>query len=229
MKNNKAQKKVGILGFGEVGQAIAKFYKKPLIKDLKCEKILTGPAVLGTQLFGGKPSEKLKPGIFDKIDHSLFNMPYSEIKKYAVKGASILKQIPDTRMIEIETGKGCDIGKCSFCTEPLKNKVTFRDKEDILEEILKRTDRFEHSGIASDEGGPEYPFAEVDVKYGIKHLLRTPTPVIYLEARGQQRTGSFNIKLNISNLPEYLYERITSSLDKTPTIHAYLEQSCAGK
>ena len=107
----------------------------PLIKDLKCEKILTGPAVLGTQLFGGKPTEKLKQGIFDKIDHSLFNMPYSEIKKYAVKGVSILKQIPDTRMIEIETGKGCDIGKCSFCTEPLKNKITFRDKEDILEEI----------------------------------------------------------------------------------------------
>ena len=26
---------VGILGFGEVGQAMAKFYKKPLIKDLK--------------------------------------------------------------------------------------------------------------------------------------------------------------------------------------------------
>lgn len=27
--------KIGILGFGEVGQAIAKFYKKPQIKDLK--------------------------------------------------------------------------------------------------------------------------------------------------------------------------------------------------
>jgi len=27
--------KVGIIGFGEVGQAMAKFYKKPLIKDLK--------------------------------------------------------------------------------------------------------------------------------------------------------------------------------------------------
>ena len=26
----------------------------PMIKDLRCEKILTGPAVFGTQLFGGK-------------------------------------------------------------------------------------------------------------------------------------------------------------------------------
>jgi radical SAM superfamily enzyme with C-terminal helix-hairpin-helix motif len=38
-------------------------------------------------------------------------------------------------MIEIETGKGCDIGHCSFCTEPLKNKVAFRDEEEILKEI----------------------------------------------------------------------------------------------
>jgi radical SAM superfamily enzyme with C-terminal helix-hairpin-helix motif len=38
-------------------------------------------------------------------------------------------------MIEIETGKGCDIGKCSFCTEPIKNKVSFRETEDILKEI----------------------------------------------------------------------------------------------
>jgi len=30
-----SNKKIGILGYGEVGQAIAKLYKKPLIKDLK--------------------------------------------------------------------------------------------------------------------------------------------------------------------------------------------------
>lgn len=29
------KQKIGILGYGEVGKAIAKFYKKPLIKDLK--------------------------------------------------------------------------------------------------------------------------------------------------------------------------------------------------
>ncbi len=46
MKNNKAQKKVGILGFGEVGQAIAKFYKKPLIKDLKRKDDFSGVQIL---------------------------------------------------------------------------------------------------------------------------------------------------------------------------------------
>jgi radical SAM superfamily enzyme with C-terminal helix-hairpin-helix motif len=107
----------------------------PMIEDLNCKKILTGPAIFGTQLQGGKLFEKYDKDIFDKIDHSMYRFSYDKIKQYAIDGASILKQIPDIRMIEIETGKGCDIGKCSFCTEPLKNRVAFRDTEDILKEI----------------------------------------------------------------------------------------------
>lgn len=42
-KNNQ---KVGILGFGEVGQAIAKFYKNPKIKDLNRNDDLKGVDVL---------------------------------------------------------------------------------------------------------------------------------------------------------------------------------------
>jgi radical SAM superfamily enzyme with C-terminal helix-hairpin-helix motif len=107
----------------------------PLIKDLNCKKILTGPAVFGTQLFGGKYSEKFDKGIFDKIDYSMFRFSYDKVKEYSLKGANIVKQIPDIRMIEIETGHGCDIGHCSFCTEPIKNRVEFRDMQDILDEI----------------------------------------------------------------------------------------------
>ena len=107
----------------------------PLIKDLNCKKILTGPAIFGTQLHGGKLREKFNTDIFDEINHSLYKFPYEKIKEYSVKGTEILKQIPDIRMIEIETGKGCDIGHCSFCTEPLKNKVAYRETEDILKEI----------------------------------------------------------------------------------------------
>ncbi|MAG91345.1 radical SAM protein [Candidatus Woesearchaeota archaeon] len=109
----------------------------PLIKDLKCKKILTGPAVFGTQLHGGKFREKADLTLFDKIDYSLFRFKYSDVKDYSVEGAQILKQIPDYRMIEIETGHGCDIGKCSFCTEPIKNRVEFRDKDDVLKEITE--------------------------------------------------------------------------------------------
>ena len=107
----------------------------PMISDLRCKKILTGPAVFGTQLFGGKFYEKADTGIFDKIDYSMFNFLYKDVKEFALKGAAIIKQIPSIRMIEIETGHGCDIGKCSFCTEPLKNKVEFREKEDVLQEV----------------------------------------------------------------------------------------------
>ena len=67
----------------------------------------------------------------------MFNFRYKDVKNYAIKGAKIVKQIPDNRMIEIEAGHGCDIGHCSFCTEPIKNKVEFREKEDILKEIIE--------------------------------------------------------------------------------------------
>jgi len=107
----------------------------PMIRDLNCKKILTGPAVFGTQLFGGRFYEKADLSVFDKVSYEMFNFLYKDVKEYSVKGASIIKQIPDIRMIEIETGHGCDIGKCSFCTEPLKNRVEFREKEDVLDEI----------------------------------------------------------------------------------------------
>ncbi|MBS3157167.1 radical SAM protein [Candidatus Woesearchaeota archaeon] len=107
-----------------------------LLEDVKCKKILTGPAVFGTQLFGGKLFEKLDKNIFDEVNVSLFRFSYKDVSKYAILGAKkIYPQIPDIRMIEIETGRGCDIGHCSFCTEPLKNKVEFRDRKEIIKEM----------------------------------------------------------------------------------------------
>lgn len=100
-----------------------------LLKDIKCKKILTGPAVFGTQLFGGKRSETIHA--FETREYCF---SFEEIKEYAVAGANITEQIPWLKMIEIETGRGC-LGKCSFCTEPIKSKVMFRNNEDILAEI----------------------------------------------------------------------------------------------
>lgn len=40
--NSENKSKIGILGYGEVGQAIAKFYKNPLIKDLNKDDGLNG-------------------------------------------------------------------------------------------------------------------------------------------------------------------------------------------
>jgi len=45
-KSAEKKSKIGILGYGEVGQAIAKFYKNPRIKDLKRDDGLEGVDIL---------------------------------------------------------------------------------------------------------------------------------------------------------------------------------------
>jgi radical SAM superfamily enzyme with C-terminal helix-hairpin-helix motif len=104
-----------------------------LTQDLNCKEILTGPAVYGTSTEGGKFFEKADLSNFDKIQD--FNFSYDEIKDFAVKGAEVVKQIPGLRIIELETSRGCSRKvHCSFCTEPIKNKISFRKKEDIVKE-----------------------------------------------------------------------------------------------
>ena len=105
------------------------------IKDLKCKKILTGTAAsVGSRLEGGKMPEKYDNSIYDIIDSDYLNInEYNKI--HAKEGAELVKQIPWEVIAEIETGKGCDIGKCSFCTEPLKSRVQFRKEKDIIDEM----------------------------------------------------------------------------------------------
>jgi radical SAM superfamily enzyme with C-terminal helix-hairpin-helix motif len=105
-----------------------------LLEGYRGEKILTGPAVYGTSAEGGKFAERTSLKAFDKVED--FNFSYDEIERYAVEGAEIINQIPDLRVIEIETGRGCSRKKgCSFCTEPIKSKLMFRNDKDVLKEI----------------------------------------------------------------------------------------------
>lgn len=46
MKNIIKKQKIGILGYGEVGIVISKFYKNPKIKDLKRDDSLVGADAL---------------------------------------------------------------------------------------------------------------------------------------------------------------------------------------
>lgn len=105
----------------------------PLLKDLPMKKILTGPAIFGTQLEGGKSYEKQDLSLFEEVKD--YTLPFEQLNAYAAKGAGILEQIPDKRVIEIETGRGCNVGKCSFCTEPLKSKFVNRAKDSVVEEV----------------------------------------------------------------------------------------------
>jgi radical SAM superfamily enzyme with C-terminal helix-hairpin-helix motif len=102
-----------------------------LLKNVKCKIILTGPAILGTQLEGGKFAEKVEHN-FEVVDYA---MTFDELEESALLGVDILDQIPDKRVIEIETGRGCAVGKCSFCTEPLKNKFVNRKMDAVVKEV----------------------------------------------------------------------------------------------
>lgn len=105
-----------------------------LIKDLPCRKVLTGPAIFGTQLFGGQFTEHIDSTVFETRP---YNFSFKEIAELSLEGATIVEQIPWLKMLEIETGKGCNVGKCSFCTEPLKSKVLYRDNKEVVTEIKK--------------------------------------------------------------------------------------------
>ncbi|MBS3168891.1 radical SAM protein, partial [Candidatus Woesearchaeota archaeon] len=130
----------------------------PLIRDLRMKKILTGPAVFGTQLEGGKMFEKADTSFFDEIQKE--DASFDEIDQYAHLGAEILDQIPDKRMIEIETGRGCNVGRCSFCTEPLKSRFINRSKESVVREVQTYYDhgaRFFRLGKQADFYAADQP------------------------------------------------------------------------
>lgn len=109
----------------------------PLVSGLSCKKVLTGPAVWGTQAEGGKFFEKIAEGVFDFVDENFLGIDdYSEVRKFAVLGAEILKQIPYPVIVELETGRGCIRSPgCSFCTEPVKHRFEHREQKDIHSEI----------------------------------------------------------------------------------------------
>ncbi len=108
-----------------------------LLKPYKGTRILSGPAAeFGSQRFGGQNAEIVKKGDFQEIRPGDFS--YEQISEYAVKGAALLGDIPHKRVLEIETGRGCDRNPgCSFCTEPLKNSLLWREPHDIIREVKK--------------------------------------------------------------------------------------------
>ena len=128
----------------------------PMLKDIKCEKILTGPAVFGTQLEGGKSFEKEDLSLFNEVKD--YTYAFDELDKYVVEGAGILNQIPDKRVIEIETSRGCKFGKCSFCTESIKNKFCNRKMEGVLEEVVA----YYNSGARYFRIGKQADFYAID-------------------------------------------------------------------
>ena len=122
-----------------------------LLKDIDKPIELSGPAVFGTQLEGGKFFEKIDLSFFSDVKN--YDAPFAEIEEYIEESTEIIKQIPDKRVIEIETGRGCNVGKCSFCTEPLKNRFVNRKMENVVKEVeafYKHGARFFRLGKQAD-------------------------------------------------------------------------------
>ena len=134
---------------------------KELLKkvNVPAKRILTGPAAteFGTRLEGGKFAEKQDLSLFDEVIPEIVS-DYDEIAGFSVSGSEIIEQIvkndeeggrgkeeKDNKsknygwnyiIAEIETSRGCGKGvACSFCTEPLKNKLEFRKVKDIIAEV----------------------------------------------------------------------------------------------
>jgi len=107
-----------------------------LAKQYRKVKMLTGPAALcGSQLRGGAEAEIPQHSDFSEIVPFTFSS-YEDLRDIALKGISIVKQIPGRRIVEIETGRGCIRTRgCSFCTEPIKSKLEWRTVKDIVTEI----------------------------------------------------------------------------------------------
>jgi radical SAM superfamily enzyme with C-terminal helix-hairpin-helix motif len=128
----------------EINTLLKELLKKVVYRG---KKILTGPAAteFGTRLEGGKFAEKQDVSLFDEVNPEIVKT-YDEIAKYSVVGAEIIEQIVNKEgwnyvIAEIETARGCGKGvACSFCTEPLKNKLEFRKVKDIIDEVKELND-----------------------------------------------------------------------------------------
>ena len=111
-----------------------------LLKDYKFEKVLAGPASsdFGDSFTGGKFLSKKSIDNLKK-DFEVLKLPetYKELEPFIQKGTDVCKQVFEPFIAEIETAHGCNYGKCSFCTEPLKFKLKFREQKDIISEVKK--------------------------------------------------------------------------------------------
>ncbi|HEY9205472.1 MAG TPA: radical SAM protein [Candidatus Methanoperedens sp.] len=120
-------------------------------------KIIGGPIRLGFGEEGGTSARELAvPGFTlarkdleafvcdllddtkypDSVEHRMRST--SEIARWGVKGAFIIRQHPDYPhvMCELETYRGCPRhSHCSFCTEPFYGKPDYREIKDVINEV----------------------------------------------------------------------------------------------
>ena len=114
-----------------------------LLTSFDLRKVLTGPVLTaGTQVRGGVRPRLAQAEDYEQLRPFAFES-YDELQPFALRGARLIGQMPNmrNRIVEIETGRGCPREEgCSFCTEPLKHTVEWREAEHIVEEVRTLTD-----------------------------------------------------------------------------------------
>lgn len=148
-----ADNKVGILGYGEVGQAIAKFYKKPKIKDLKRDDGLKGAEILHICItYSNKFVQIVKkeireiqpkltiihstvaPGTTKKIGGMVVHSPIRGVHPNLFEGIKTF-----VKYIGADDKKAASLAKKHFQSLGIKTKVFFPSTTTELGKLLDTT------------------------------------------------------------------------------------------
>jgi radical SAM superfamily enzyme with C-terminal helix-hairpin-helix motif len=106
--------------------------------------VFAGPAMsdFGSQAQGGKFAEAATEILKETMENvhvmpEAFFTNYATLQNYAVLGAPIVfPQFPKPCILEMETSRGCyRTINCSYCTEPLADRQSFREQQDIVDEM----------------------------------------------------------------------------------------------
>ncbi len=164
----------------EIGDFIARYNEKIIIGGpvrLNQESVLRNECVA---------KKDLEARIFDRLTEKSDTDRWrttTEIKRWSVKGAHIIRQHPSfpNNMCEIETYRGCTREThCSFCTEPLYQNSS-REILEVVDEIKalydfgaryfrlgRQPDLFTYKGIETNDGFKPNPSAIEKLYKGIR-------------------------------------------------------------
>jgi radical SAM superfamily enzyme with C-terminal helix-hairpin-helix motif len=220
-----------------------------LIEKFNGTKIITGPAAFASLFSGGqKLSDNYKNFLEENFDYVVsgdlwgllnkiikgedFNpnlkFSYNELKEIAPLGAGILKQINQPYMLEIETAKGCPRkNHCSFCLEPLKNQVAFRDYKDILDEVKElNKNGGEHFRLGKQADFYSYPqikelLTELD-KLKLKTLhIDNVDPASVVSKKGEEITKLICKYCSEGNVAAFGVESFDPKVIKANNLHSH--------
>ncbi|OGZ69207.1 MAG: hypothetical protein A3D35_03315 [Candidatus Staskawiczbacteria bacterium RIFCSPHIGHO2_02_FULL_34_9] len=148
-----SNKKVGILGYGEIGKAIAKFYNNPKIKDLARNDDLFGVDVLHVcipwsenfvkvvsgEINNIKPKitiihSTVVPGTTKKIGGSVVHSPVRGVHPYLHEGVKTF-----IKYIGADNKKAAQLAEAHLKSLGIKTKIFYNSKTTELAKLLDTT------------------------------------------------------------------------------------------